>query len=153
MRKKDLVQFLVWWRNGSAFCISWFLVLWVLFNSCYGVSAISTEKLMEMIVLSATGVFLFCTFFTRLFLRNWRFLSRLTCFLIAVTIEECIAFYRLGMFVRTGSWQEWLIFVSIILGLYLGCILIYHGYSKRKGEIYTRALEQYQQKRSMEHGK
>lgn len=153
MRKKDWIQFLVWWRNGSAFCISWFLILWVLYNSCYGVSAISTERLMEMMVLSVTGVFLFCTFFTRLFLRNWGFLSRLTCFMIAIVIEECIAFYRLGIFVHAGAWWWWAIFAGIVLGAYTICVLIYQAYGRRKGELYTKALKQYQEKRSMENGK
>lgn len=151
-RKKDWIQFLIWWRNGSAFCISWFLILWVMYNYFYNIPSVSTDNLMVLVQLTITGVFLFCVLFTRLFLKNWKFLSRLTCFVIAISILECIAFYELGFFVRAGNWQEWLIFVGIIWGLYMVCVLIYQMYSRRKGELYTRALEQYQQKRSRENG-
>ena len=152
-RKKEWILFLTWMRNGSAFCISWFLILWVLYNSFYGIPTVTTKHLTELIVLVITGVFLFCTFFTGLFLRNWSFTFRLTCFLIAISILECIAFYRLGLFVREGSVTEWAVFIGIILALYTACILIYRVYSRHRGELYTKGLKQYQQSRREEHGK
>lgn len=151
-RKKDWIQFFTWLRNGSAFCISWFLILWLLYNSVHGIETIKTIHLVKLVAVSVTGVFLFCFFFTKLFIKRWRFLSRLTGCMLTVSVLEGMAFYWLGIFVRTGTWQEWLGFVGIVLGFYLICILLYEIYSKRKGEMYTLALEQYQQKRSRNHG-
>ena len=31
-RKKDIIQFFVWMRNGIAFCTTWFLVLTLAYN-------------------------------------------------------------------------------------------------------------------------
>ena len=151
-KKKDWIQFFTWMRNGSTFCISWFLILWLLYNSVYDIKTIETMQLVKLVAVSVAGVFLFSFFFTNLFLKRWRFLSRLTGFMLTVSVLEGIAFYWLGIFVRTGSLQEWLIFAGIVLGFYFICILIYEIYSKRKGEMYTLALEQYQQKRSRNHG-
>lgn len=151
-KKKDGIQFFTWMRNGSTFCISWFLILWLLYNSVHGIKTIETEQLGKLVAVSVAGVFLFSFFFTNLFLKRWRFLSRLTGFMLTVSVLEGVAFYWLGIFVRTGTWQEWLGFVGIVFGLYMICILIYEIYSKHKGEMYTLALEQYQQKRSRNHG-
>lgn len=151
-RKKDWIQFLIWWRNGSAFCISWFLVLWVVFNSTHGIEAIQTARLAKLVAVSVAGAFLFSFFFTGLFLKRWSFLGRLTGFIVTVSILEVVAFYWLELFIRTGTWQEWLGFAGIILVLYGICVLFYQGYSRRKGVLYTQALEQYKQKRSREHG-
>lgn len=151
-QKKEWIRFLCWWRNGSAFCISWFLILWLFVNTIYKVPFVSTDKLIELVKITVVGVFFFCTFFTGLFIKKWRFVTRLTCFLIVVSILECIAFYRLGIFGRVGTWQEWTVFIGIILILYGICIGIYSSYSRRKGAQYTKALEQYQQNRSKGNG-
>lgn len=151
-RKKEWIQFFTWLRNGSAFCISWFLVLWLLYNSAYGIESIKTIQLIKLVAVSVVGVFLFCFFFTQLMIKKWHFLSRLTGFMLTVSVLEGMAFYWLGIYVRTGSLQEWLIFAGIVFGLYAVCILIYAIYSKHKGEMYTLALEQYQKKRSREYG-
>ncbi len=152
-QREEIVRFLVWMRNGSAFCISWFLILWLFYNGTHGITWISTEALGKLVVLAIGGVFLFSALFTRVFIKKWSFLSRLTCFMVVISLGECAAFYWLGFFVRTGTGLEWLAFVGIVLVLYLVCILIYQQYSRRKGVLYTEALEKYKEKRSMEHGK
>lgn len=149
--RKEMIRFLTWMRNGTAFCVSWFLVLLLIYNSVYSISTISTGGLIKMVLLVIGGVFLFCAFFTRFFIKSWGFMSRMTCFMVSVSILECVAFYWLGIFVRTGTWIEWIAFMGIVLVLYLVCILIYHGYSRKKGRLYTQALEKYQQQRSVEH--
>ena len=55
MRKKDLIQFFVWMRNGTAFCISWFLLLLVIAHSLSHTESISTLALAKMMLLSAGG--------------------------------------------------------------------------------------------------
>lgn len=153
MSKRNLTQFLIWMRNGIAFCSTWFLILMLVHNSYYDIQIITTDSLIAMMLFVTGGVFLFSFFFTQLFIKKWSFIRRLTCFLILFCIYECIAFYRTGLFVERGTPIEWMKFTGIVLGLYLICIFIYRSYSKKKGELYTQALQQYQQQRSIEHGK
>lgn len=150
---KKITQFFTWLRNGIAFCTSWFLILILIYNSIYNIPNIKTESLVKMIFFVVGGVFLFCTFFTQLFIKKWSFLNRLTGFMILFSIYESAAFYWLGVFSKAGSLVEWMMFAGIVLILYLVCVVIYHFYSKEKGEVYTQALENYKEKRSAENGK
>ena len=36
--KEDFIKFLVWMRNGTAFCTIWFLILMLVYNSIYNIS-------------------------------------------------------------------------------------------------------------------
>lgn len=150
--KKDMIQFLVWMRNGIAFCTSWFLILWLVYNHCLTIENISTDSLIKMIFFVVGGVFIFSLIFTRVLIRKWSFLRRLTCFIVLISIYECIVFYYTGLWGRSGTPVEWLAFIGIVLILYFLCIAIYRIYSKRKGAIYTLALQEYQQKRSIKYG-
>ena len=70
----------------------------------------------------------------------------------AISVYECLGFYWFDFFSGRGTITQWAMFAGIILVLYLICMAIYQKYSNHQGEIYTQALQQYQQKRSMEHG-
>ena len=155
MKKNNqyVTQFFIWLRNGIAFCISWFLILLLIYNSFYNIPSIKTDSLIKLVFFVIGGVLLFCTFFTQLFIRRWSFVSRLTGFMILFSVYESVAFYYLGVFKREGTFNEWLIFAGIVMVLYLLCITIYHLYSKQKGELYTQKLQKYQEKRSAESGK
>ena len=147
--KQQLSQFFTWLRNGTCFCFTWFLLLLVLLYLYYGKDSISTMGLLKLFVLSFGGVLLFCLLFTNLLIRKWLFTTRLTCFMICITLYECIGFYWLGIFSTKGSLGQWGIFMAIVLCLYFICIAIYHQYSKKKGELYTQALQTYQEKRRL----
>jgi len=151
--KDDFQKFLVWMRNGTAFCTTWFLILMLLYNSINNIPAISTNILIKLILLSSGGVFLFDFFFTTLFIKRWSFIKRLTGFMILISLYECFCFYSLGYYQHFGSIIEWIIFAGIVLALYFCCIAIYQQYSKKQGEIYTKSLQAYQQKRRSENGK
>lgn len=150
--KKNILQFLVWMRNGIAFATSWLLVLWLIYNHVFGIEKIATDSLIKMIFFVTGGVFLFSITFTHLLIRKWTFLGRLTCFMVLISIYECITFYCTGLWSRTGTSVEWFVFIGIILILYFVCIGIYQLYSKKKGELYTLALQEYQHKRSGKYG-
>lgn len=152
-KKKEFQKFLVWLRNGTAFCTTWLLILLTGYNKIRHVTAIFTDQLIELILLSFGGVFLFNSFFTRLFIQRWNFIKRLTGFMIVISLYEGICIYWLGYFQSPGTMIGWGIFVGIVLVLYLGCIMLYQLYGKRQGEIYTKSLQAYQNKRSMENGK
>lgn len=151
--KDDFLKFLVWMRNGTAFCTTWFLILMLVFNSIYNIPAISTNILIKLILLSFGGVFLFNLFFTCLFIKKWSFIKRLTGFMIVISLYECLCFCSLEVFQSSRAIVKWIIFVGIVLILYFCCIAIYQQYSKKQGEIYTKSLQAYQQKRSVEIGR
>ena len=148
--KKEFFKFLVWMRNGTAFCTTWFLILMLVYNSIHHIPAISTNILIKLILFSFGGVFVFNLFFTCLFIKKWSFMKRLTGFMLVTSLYECFCFYFLDFFQNSGTIMEWLIFIGIVLVLYFLCIAIYQKYSKKQGEIYTKSLQAYQQKRSME---
>lgn len=151
--KQDFLKFLVWQRNGTAFCTTWFLILMLVYNSIYHIPAISTNILIKLILLSFGGVFLFNFFFTCLLIKKWNFIKRLTGFMIVISLYECFCFYSLEFFQNSGTIVKWIIFAGIVLVLYFFCIAIYQQYSKKQGEVYTKSLQAYQQKRRMENGK
>lgn len=148
--KEEVLKFLVWMRNGTAFCTTWFLIIMLVYNSVYNIPVISTNTLIKLILLSGGGVFYLIFFFTCLFIKRWSFIKRLTGFMLVISLYECLCFYSLEFFQSSGNVIEWIIFVGIVLILYFCCIAIYQQYSKRQGEIYTQSLQAYQQKRRIE---
>lgn len=147
--KQQISQFFTWLRNGTCFCFTWFLLLLTLLYLYYGKDTISTMGLLKLFMLSFGGVLLFCLLFTSLVFKKWLFVTRLTCFMICITLYECVGFYWLGIFSTKGTLRQWGIFMAIVLCLYFICIAIYHQYSKKKGELYTQALQTYQKKRRL----
>lgn len=151
--KKNFFHFMVWMRNGIAYTVSWFLILLLIYNKLCNHQAISTDGLIKMVVWTVGAVFIFNLLFTRFIIKKWNFMTRLTIFMVSICLYEGAGFYWLKIFIRKNSAFEWLAFIGIVFVLYLICIMIYQKYSKKQGEIYTQALQQYQQKRSMQNGK
>ncbi len=147
-KKKDVIQFLTWMRNGTAFAVTWMLILVLLYCQMFRYQTIPANDLTKMLLLMVGGVFIFCLFFARLFFKKWSFIKRLTCFMILIALYECAGFYWVGIFTEKGTIAQWLIFFGIVFGLYGCCIAIYQRYSKKQGAIYTQALQKYQQQRS-----
>lgn len=152
-QKKEMVQFFIWLRNGSAFCVTWLLILLLLYSHLYQIESVPVSGLTKMVFWVIGAVFLFCVFFTRFLVKNWRFVTRLTGFMLLFGAYESAGFYWMGIFRTVGSVAQWLIFAGIIVVLYFLCIGIYQHFSKKQGVAYTQALQQYQVKRSVENGK
>ena len=150
---RNFFAFMVWMRNGVAYAVSWFLILLLIYNKLCNHSAVSTDGLIKMVVWTVGAVFIFNLLFTRFIIKRWNFMTRLTIFMITICLYEGAGFYWLGNFVRKDATFEWLVFIGIVFVLYLICIAIYQKHSKKQGEIYTQALQQYQQKRSIQNGK
>ena len=151
--KNDIIKFTVYMINGIAHAVSWFLILILIYNKLCNHQAISTDALMKMIIWTVGAVFIFNIMFTRFIIKKWNFMKRLTIFMVSICLYEGAGFYWLKVFVRKGAVYQWLAFVGIVFVLYLICALIFRKYSKIQGEIYTQALQKYQQTRSMENGK
>lgn len=151
--KKDFFHFMVYMRNGIAYTVSWFLILLLIYNKLCNHQAISTDGLIKMVVLTIGAVFIFNLLFTRFIIKKWNFMTRLTIFMVSICLYEGAGFYWLRIFIREGAVFEWLAFIGIVFVLYLICIMIYQKYSKKQGEIYTQALQQYQQERNIQNGK
>lgn len=152
-KKKEWLKFFIWMRNGIAFAFTWLVFLWMLFDRIYGLNSVHSDMMLRLLLLVAGGVLLFTVCFTRILVRRWHFTTRLTCFMLLFGIYEGVGFYYLGIFQRIGTLKEWLLFAGIIFGFYAVCIFVYELYSRKKGELYTMALTEYQQKRRMEHEK
>ncbi len=148
--KRELFHFLIWMRNGIAFCTTWFLFLWLLYCHIFNRQTISVDSLTRLLFLVIGGVFLFNILFTKLLIKRWGFVTRLSCFMALFSLYEGVGFYQIGLFQNTGNFMQWGILIGLVIILYIICILIYHQYSKRQGKLYTQALEIYQQERKME---
>lgn len=152
-RKRDIIQFLVCMRNGSAFCITWLLILLLIYSYIYNQQTISINILTKMLLLILGGVFIFSILFTQSFIKKWSFTKRLTAFMVSITVYECAGFYWIGIFTGKGTLIQWIIFIGIMCVLFFCCIAIYQRYSKKQGEFYTQALRKYQKKRNIENEK
>lgn len=150
-QKNELIRFGIWTRNGIAFCTTWFLILRLVYNRIFHISVISTNSLIHFFLWIVGVVFIFNSIFTRLFIKKWGFTGRLTCFMSIISVYECLGFYRLGFFRESGTIIQWIAFIGIVFVLYLICIILYQNYRKKRGEIYTRKLREYQSKRSAQH--
>lgn len=150
-RKRELIRFGKWTRNGIAFGTTWFLLLIFLHHSVFRIPVIRTDSLIRFFFWIVGGVLIFNLIFTRLLLKNRSFTERLTCFMVAISLYECLGFYRFGLFRGAGTLPQWGIFLGIVFVLYLICMILYQRYRKKRGEIYTRKLREYQSKRSMRH--
>lgn len=151
--KKDIIQFMVHMRNGVAYAVSCFFILILIYNKLCNHQAISTDGLIKMMVWTIGAVFMFNLLFTRFIIKKWNFMTRLTIFMVSICLYEGAGFYWLRVFIRKGAIFQWMVFTGIVFAIYLFCVIIYRKYSKRQGEIYTRALRQYQQERSVQNGK
>ncbi len=149
--KSEVIRFAVWMRNGVAFCTTWFLILILAYNYIFNIRNISTKGLMKVVLLIIGGVLIFNLSFTRIIIKKKNFMVRLTCFMCAISLYECLGFYWLGYF--KGIAVQWLTFIGIIFALYFICAVLYQKYSKKKGEIYTKGLQKYQMERSIQHEK
>ena len=150
--KKDIIQFMIWMGNGTAYAVSCFLILLLIYNKLCNHQAVSTDGLIKMMVWAVGAVFIFNLLFTLFIINNWIFMTRLTIFIFSFCLYEGVGFYWLRVFIRKDAVFKWLAFIGIVFALYLICVVIYWKYSKKQGKIYTQALRQYQQERSMQGG-
>lgn len=147
--QKEVKTFFIWLRNGSCFAVTWFLIIELMVRWISGTDTISVANLTKTFFWTVGGVFIFCVVFTRLFIRKIGFTARLTLFMTSITIYEILFFYNIGFFTNEGVFQQWFLFFVIVLGLYFICLAIYGCYRKKKSELYTLALQKYQQERSV----
>lgn len=152
-KKEELKKFLVWLRNGTSFCFTWFLILLLAYHSYFDIPSIPTKRLAQILFFCLGGVTVFNLFFTNILIRRWTFTQRLTGFMVVFSVYECICFYQMKFFQTSGSIWEWTAFAVIILLLYFCCLALYQIYSKKQGQLYTQSLQKYQEKRRLEHGK
>ena len=139
-KKNDIIKFFVWMRNGIAFCTTWLLIIWIAYCHISNQQQISVSMLTKLLFFVIGGVLIFNILFIKIFIKNWTFTKRLTCFMV-------------GFFSGIGTFIQWLVFIGIICVLYFICIAIYQWYSNKQGEIYTQALIKYQQQRRNANGK
>lgn len=146
MSKSSIKQFFIWFRNGVCFATTWLLIILLAMSYIYGIEVISAEFLIKMMISIVGGVFLFCVTFLRTIIKKWKFHTRLTVFMILFSLYECVCFYWLGIFTVNGTMLQYGIFVALIMLAYGACMIIYRGYCKKQGMLYTEALKRYQER-------
>ena len=151
--KNNLFHFMLCMKNGIAYAVSLFIILLLIYNKICNHQVISTDGMIKMIVLIVGAVFIYNLLFTRFIIKKWNFMTRLTIFMVSICLYEGAGFYWLRNFIRKDAVLKWLEFSGVVFVLYLVCIVIYQKHSKKQGEIYTQALQQYQLKRSMQNGR
>ena len=145
--KKEVAKFFTWLRNGICFVFTWLVFLRLTASWVIGAETVSVSQLTHMLLWTAGGVLLFCAAFTRLILKKAGFTARLTLFMALLTVYEIGFFYYEGLFSNFGCIYEWALFALMVVPLYLICLAIYSIYRKKKGELYTAALQKYQNER------
>lgn len=146
--KKELARFFTWLRNGICFAFTWFVFLRLIASWVTGAEKISVMQLTDLLIWTTGGVLLFCMAFTKLIIRKAGFTARLTLFMVHIAAYEIGYFYYTGLFKDFGGIYEWALFALIVIPLYLICLAIYSVYRKKKGGLYTAALQKYQQERN-----
>ena len=149
-KKKDIIRFMVYMKNGISYAVSMIIILILIYNKLCDHQVISTDGLIKMVVWTVGAVFMFNLLFTRFIIKKWNFMTRLTIFMVSICLYEGAGFYWLRNFIRKSAIFQWIVFTGIVFAIYLFCIVIYRKYSKRQGEIYTQALQEYQKKRSIQ---
>lgn len=149
--KKEIITFFTWFRNGTCFAFTWFMFLhiimcWVSELWIDGTQSLSLEKLTFIFLGTAGAVLIFCLVFTKLIIRKLGFTARLSIFMALITIYELLCLRHMGVFTHLCSYQL-LLFLAFIAPSYLICLVIYNIYRKKKGELYTSALQKYQRER------
>lgn len=146
MNRTNIRQFLIWLRNGTSFAMLWFLILLLIRNYALGIETFTTFFLLKLLVIVFGGVLLFSFCFFPACLKRRRFQGRLTLFMVTFSIYECFAFRWLGLWTGVGKLLQYVAFAAVVLVMYLICLAIFERYSKKKGELYTKALEAYKKK-------
>lgn len=151
--KQELRKTFLWTRNGTAFAVTWILMLLLAAGHALNVSAISISLLTKMVLLVAGGAFLFSVSFTRLIFLRWKFIGRLSFFFAALGFYQTAGLCWLGFLGENSTMQQWLIYGFTVVAFYLSCLVIFQVYSKSKKKAYTRALNEYQKKGENRNGK
>ena len=94
--KNDIIKFFVWMRNGIAFCTTWLLIIWIAYCHISNQQQISVSMLTKLLFFVIGGVLIFNILFTKVFIKNWTFTKRLTCFMVLLSLYECLNFYWMG---------------------------------------------------------
>lgn len=149
--KKELATFFTWFRNGTCFVFTWFMFLQLVmcwFSELFldSTPSLSLEKLTFMFLGTAGAVLIFCLVFTKLVIRKPGFTARLTIFMTLITAYEIVCLSLMGVFTHVDFYQI-LLLLAFVVPMYLISLAIYGIYRKKKGELYTFALQKYQQER------
>lgn len=151
-------KFFIWLRNGFCFLTTWFmLLLWILCR-LNGSSLLFADMIPAVMLGSAGAVLIFCSVFTKVFLRKTGFTVRFTLFFALIVLYELAYGYAAYTWLsgleippmQFGGWHsgEWVLFAVIVLVMYAVSMGIYAVYRRKKGEIYTQALQNYQNRKT-----
>lgn len=150
MNRINIKELLIYLRNGLAMCFSWLVLCAMLLTMAYGKESISVGFLFKILMLCFWAVLCFIICFTNALIKKKGFIFRLSIFYILFIPVEIIMFFAMNIFNGTGRIGEWIAFAAIIIGLYVICVLIDWIVFRKQGDIYTKQLLAYNERRANE---
>ncbi len=152
--RQEWKKFFIWLRNGTCFVTTWLMLLLWLCVEHSGRQFLPADVIPAVILSAAGAVLIFCAVFTKVLIRKFGFAVRFTLFLALVVLFELTfgykAYCRIAeqeyvMLFGSAESGGWLGFAVIVLAMYAVSMGIYAVYRRKKGALYTQALQRYQQ--------
>lgn len=136
----------VTFRNALAFGYSWIVLCTVLVAALSGRAELSVRFLLQLLALCIWGALCFTACFANEKMQKKGFIFSLTIFFGFFIPGELVMFYFMGLFTNAGAFF-WSLLAILILGAYVGSILVDLFIMKKKGEKYSEKLSEYVAKR------
>lgn len=150
MKRIDIKELLIEFRNGMAFSFSWLVLCTMILAAMYGRDSISVGTLLKIFVLCVWAVLCFIVCFGNALIKKKGFIFRLTLFYGLFIPVEVIMFFFMHIFTMPGKLLEWGVFAALIVSFYVVCVLINNIVCKKQGVIYTEQLKAYNERRTHE---
>ncbi|MBR4434798.1 MAG: hypothetical protein IKS90_01730 [Clostridia bacterium] len=147
--KTDISTFFVWLRNGFSFGAAWLTILLTALLLAHGRASVHTLTLAKLLLFAFGGALLFSLWFSPFPFKKMRFIGRLTGFFITFSAFELLFFYLSGIFTADGTTVlKVLSFIGIVGICYLACVLLDRFHFAKKGDVYTKKLNDYKSRGS-----
>lgn len=130
-------------RNGIAFIYSWLVICVIIVSLIGGQEVISVNFLLKLLALSSWAAICFAVCFRNQSLQKKGFIFSLTAFYILFIPIEILMFYLMRIFQKGGTPVLWIYFFIIIITFYIISVLIDFMVMRKRAEVYTKKLREY----------
>lgn len=130
-------------RNGIAFIYSWLVICVIIVSLIVGQEIISVSFLLKLLALSSWAAICFAVCFRNQNLQKKGFIFSLTAFYILFIPIEILMFYLMRIFQKGGTPVLWIYFFIIIITFYIISVLIDFMVMRKRAEVYTKKLREY----------
>ena len=131
-------------RDMFAFSFAWLTICALVLAQLGGAQSIRVDLLMKLMALCLWGALCFALCFRSEKMQKKGFMFSLSVFYLSFLPVEILLFYLMGLFQHKGSLAVWCGFIAIISALYLISLGLERVFFKRKADLYTEKLCQFQ---------